>query len=194
MYAFRRRLALYYVFSAFVVGFGGLLLSGCVYTSEIAKTRKAIEDEPDARIDTGIIVGVGPGLFQTAGWLVGIVDDAEAQEVGRVVSGIRRVKAGVYPVSEMPDLEQLDLPSMTRFKRKGWRVALKVEDYGEVSWLLYRERHHRVHDLFVISVTEDELVLARIQGHLDALLDYALLEVEDEHGWDTFDFDTLFNP
>lgn len=173
-----------------------LVSSGCIYTSEISKTRKVIEQETDSDFETGIVVSMGSGLFQTAGWLANYVDDEDAELASRIAYGIRRVKAGYYPVESIPNLDSFDIPEMERFKRKGWKPALKVEDDDEVSWLLYRERNGRVHDLFVVAITEDELVLGRLQGNLNALLNMALTEAED--GFQTFenyDFEDWFeNP
>lgn len=171
---------------------GALLIlvstTGCVYTNEISRTKRDIETHTDADFETGVVLSLGPGLFHTAGWLANMVDDEDAQMASRIVYGIRRVKAGVYPTSYLPDFEELDIPELARFKRRGWQVALKVVDQGEVSWLLYREKRRRVRDLFVISLTENELVLARIQGNLDELLNVALEEVEKEH-FDAFDWE-----
>ena len=166
----------------------GLAASGCIYTSEIAKTRKAIEDETDADFDTGVVFSMGPGLFKTAGWITQYVDDADAQQASRIAYGIRRVKAGIYPVDVPPDFDTFNIADMNRFMRKGWKPALKVEDDDEVSWLMYRERKGRVHDLFVVVLTEDELVLARLQGNLDELLNVALIEVEKD-GFQSFEYD-----
>ncbi len=130
---------------------------------------------------------MGPGLFHTAGFLAKLVDDEDAQTASRLAYGIRRIKAGVYPLSYSSNFEDLDIPELKRFKKKGWKVALKVEDYNEVGWILYRERRQRVRDLFVVVLTEDELVLARIQGNLTELLDIALDEIENEGASDFFD-------
>ena len=165
-----------------------MLLSGCIYTSEIARTRRAIEKETRADFDTGIEISMGPGLFRTAGRITRYVDDDDAQKVSRIAYGIRRIKAGVYPVSESPDPDSFDIPDMARFKNKGWKPALKVEDIDEVSWVMYRERNGAVNDLFVVVLTDDELVLARLQGQLDELLNTALIEVEHD-GFQSFDFD-----
>jgi len=61
-------------------------------------------------------------------------------------------------------------------------------DDEEISWLMYRERHGRVHDLFVVVFTEEEMVLARLQGNLDEMLNIALTEIEED-GFQTFDVD-----
>ncbi len=158
----------------------GVTLTGCVYTNEISRTKRDIETYTDADFEAGVVVSLGPSLFQTAGWLTKFVDEDEVQMAGRMVYGIRRIKAGVYPTSHVPEFDELDIPDLNRFKKRGWKPALKIEDDEEVAWLLYREKRRRVRDLFVISLTENELVLARIQGNLDELLNYALEEVENE--------------
>ena len=165
----------------------GAALNGCAYTSEITQTKQEIEHHSDVDAETGIVVSLGPGLFQTAGFLTKFVDDEDAQTASRLAYGIRRVKAGVYPLSYDSDFGDLDVPELRRFKKKGWKVALKVEDHNEVGWILYRERKRRVRDLFVVVLTEDELVLARIQGNLTELLELALDEVEEDGGGDFFE-------
>lgn len=164
----------------------GLSTAGCALTSEIARTKRYLETETDADFDPGVVVSIGPGLFQTAGRITQWVDDEDAHRAGRMVQGIRRIKAGVYPTNRAPDFDALDIPEMGRFKRKGWKTALEVQDDGERSWLLYRERSRHVNDLFLVHVSESELVLARIQGDLDTLLDVSLEEIERElyaGGW-----------
>lgn len=147
-------------------------------TNELAKTSAVIERETDLDLGPGVRISMGPGLFQTAGFLTRYIEDQEAQQISRMVYGIRRVKAAVYPVRDAQNIEDLNLIDLDRFERRGWKPALKVVDRDEIGWLLYRERRGRVHDLFVISVTDDELVLGRLRGNLDELLDFALIESE----------------
>ena len=163
------------------------LAMGCAYTNEITKTKQDIENYSDVDAETGIVVSLGPGLFHTAGFLAKFVDDEDAQMASRMAYGIRRIKAGVYPLDYSSNLHSLDVPEMRRFRKKGWKTALKVEAEDEVGWIMYRERRQRVRDLFVVVLTDEELVLARIQGNLTELLDTALDEIENEGGSDFFD-------
>ncbi|CAN0591105.1 unnamed protein product [Laminaria digitata] len=52
---------------------------------------------------------------------------------------------------------------------------------------MYRERNRRVRDLFVVVLTEDEMVLTRIQGNLTELLEIALDEIENDGANEFFD-------
>ena len=163
------------------------LSSGCAYTNEITRTKQEIENYSSVDAQTGIVLSLGPGLFHTAGFLAKFVDDEDAQLASRMAYGIRRIKAGVYPLQYSGNLSNLDVPELRRFRKKGWKTAMKVEAEDEVGWIMYRERGHRVKDLFVVVLTDDELVLARIQGNLTELLDTALDEIENEDGSEFFD-------
>lgn len=164
-----------------------VLLTGCAYTNEISRTRHDIEAYSTIDAQTGVVMSLGPGLFHTAGFFAKMVDDQDAQTASRLAYGIRRIKAGVYPLSYKSEFDDLEVPELDRFKRRGWEVALKVEDDEEVGWIMYRERRGRVKDLFVVVLTHSELVLARIQGNLNELLNLALDEVENDGGSDFFD-------
>jgi hypothetical protein len=76
----------------------------------------------------------------------------------------------VYKTEFLPNLDDFDPPSLDRFKRDGWEMAVKTQEDNEVVWVLYKERHGVVRDLYAIVLSEDELVLARVKGHLDRLL------------------------
>lgn len=178
------------VFSFCVFSFCIALLlagAGCSLTNEIARTRHAIEANSDIDTDTGIVVSLGPGLFHTAGFLAKLADDEDAQMASRLAYGIRRIKAGVYPLDYHSGFSYVDVPELAQFKKRDWKVALKVEDYNEVGWIMYRERKRRVRDMFVVVLTEDELVLARLQGNLTELLDLALDEVERQEAGGFFE-------
>ncbi len=171
-----------------------LATSGCSLTNEITNTKNEIEHNTRIDAHPGVVVSLGPGLFQTTGFITKFIDEQDAQLASRLAYGIRRIKAGVYPLSRRSNYDQLDLPSLNRFQKRGWQPAIKVEAYGEVGWIMYRERGNRVKDMFVVVLTEDEMVLARIQGNLTELLDVALDEIETEgesgffNDWSDWDF------
>lgn len=161
-------------------------LTGCAYTNEISRTKQDIEHYSSVDAQTGVVLSMGPGLFHTAGFLAKFVDDEDAHTASRLAYSIRRIKVGIYPLTYSSNFADLDVPELQRFKKKGWEVALKVEDHNEVGWILYRERKKRVRDLFVVVLTESELVLVRVQGNLTEFLDLALDEMEKDNAGDFF--------
>jgi len=155
-----------------------LPLAGCFYSREIAHTRRDLERHyPDADFDQKVVVSLGPASLHTLGWLAGLAPEEEAQMAHDYLSEIDRVKVGVYEVRRLPDLDDFDPPSLFRFERDGWEVAVKAQEDEEIIWVLYREQYDEVRDIYAIVLNDDELVLARVQGHLNRLLE----RVMDDH-------------
>ena len=159
---------------------GASLNIGCSNMGEFARTRDAIEMGTDSRFDRGMRVNLSPGLFRTAGWLTRYVDDDEAQWAGDALYGVRRVRASVYPTRRLKELHDFDVQKLPQFEQPGWHVAYEYVSDDEMHWLLYRERQNRIRDMFVVAVDEDIMVLARIQGQLDGLLDISVTTLEEE--------------
>lgn len=162
----RKSLLLLLVLLAFV-----LPLAGCLYSREISRTKRDIERQyPEARFEREIVLSLGPMSLGALGFLAGLVPADEPQMARAYLREISRVKVGVYRVEALPDFDRLELPARSHFKRDGWEVALKaLEDDGAV-WVLYKERYREVRDLYFVVLSDEELVLARVQGHLDSLL------------------------
>ncbi len=153
-------------------------LTGCVYSREIAQTRRDLERHyPEADFDRQIIINLGPRSLHTFGWLAGLAPEDEAQMARDYLYEIDRVKVGIYQVDSMPDLDDFDPPSIRRFERDGWEVAVKAQEDDGVVWVLYRERYDQVRDIYAIVLSDEELVLARVKGHLNRLLE----KVMDDH-------------
>ncbi len=149
-----------------------LTLTGCFYSREIAHIRRDIEREfPGSSFDREFVVTVGPGFFSTVGWLAERVDDHETRRIGEYLTEIRRVKVGVYRTESLPYEGDLELEELQRFRRNGWQVAAKVRDDDELVWVLYRERYEEVRDVFVLALSEDDLVIIRVEGNLNRLLE-----------------------
>jgi hypothetical protein len=147
-------------------------VTGCFYSREIAQTRRDIErDYPDARFHQQIVVSLGPASIRALGWLVGLAPEEEAQMAKDYLHEIDRVKVGVYRVDYLPDLDAFDPPTLRRFQDDGWEVAVKSREDDEIVWVMYRERYNTVRDIYTIVLTDEDLVLARVKGHLNRLLE-----------------------
>ena len=155
-----------------------MLLSGCFYSREIAQTRRDLEQHyPEARFDQEVVVSLGPASLRALGWLAGLAPEEEAQMASDYLREISRVKVGVYQVERAPDLNDFDPPTLRRFMREGWEVAVKAREDDEIIWVLYKERHGEVRDIYAIVLSDEDMVLARIKGHLNRLLE----KVMDDH-------------
>ena len=162
------------------------MLAGCFYSREIAHIRDDIEDILDARFEREVVVTVGPRTFRSVSWIAGRVPDIYAQMASDYVREIDRVKVGVYRVEEAPTRRELRMDRVPRFRRSGWEVAVRVEEEDETVWVLYRERYDSVRDMLVLVLNSDELVIARIEGHLNELVRLAVSDanfVRDVASW-----------
>jgi hypothetical protein len=155
-----------------------LQLTGCIYSREIAHVRRDIERAyPGTEFDRQIVLSFGPGFLGAIGWLAEKIDDGDAQRVADYAREIRRVKVGVYRTVTLASEETMRIESLDLFRENGWLVAARVREDDEVIWALYRERCGAVRDIFVLSLSDEELVIVRIEGELDRLLEKIL---EDE--------------
>ena len=153
-------------------------LSGCFYSREITQVRRDIERAyPDAQYKRGLVVSLGPLSIRTAGWISGLVPDEDAQMASDYLREIRSVKVGVYNAEYGISTEGLDIPTIRRFERGDWEVAAKIRNDDELVWVMYRESKDTIRDIFVVVLTEEDMILARVEGHLNRLL----TRVMDDH-------------
>ncbi len=164
-----------------------LPLSGCFYSREIANTRRDIERQTGAELDREIVVSLGPASLRTVGWIAGLVPEEEAQMARSYLRDIRRVKVGVYQVESMPhSLEAVELPKAAKLERQGWDLLAKVFEDDEMVYVYYRERKNTIRDLYVMVLSDDELVIAKVRGNLSNLVARAMHDHVDWTDWDDF--------
>jgi hypothetical protein len=155
-----------------------LPMTGCIYSREIAQTRRHIERElPGADFEREVVVNLGPLSLRTLRWFTGLGDDPEARHAHLLLSDLRRVKIGVYRNTQtVASLAAVDLPQVRRLEEDGWEPAVVLREESEVVWVYYRERRATVRDLYVVALDDKELVLARMRGHLGRFLIRAVQE------------------
>lgn len=153
-----------------------LPMTGCFYSREIAQTRRDIEqDLPGADFEREVVVNLGPFSLRTLRWFAGFGEDEDAQHVRLLLNDLKRVKVGVYRAAHAPtSLETVDLPYLRRLERDGWERAIAARDDDAVVWIYYRERRGAVRDLYVVALDDEELVIARMRGHLGRFLARAM--------------------
>ncbi len=165
-----------------------LPLSGCFYSREIAHTRRDIERQTGAELDREIVLNLGPASLRTAGWIAGLVPEEDAQMARAYLRDVRRVKVGVYRVEYMPSsLEALELPGAAKLERQGWEVLAKIREDDEVVHVYYRERRDAIRDLYVMVLSDDELVITRVKGDLSNLVARAIHDHADWSDWSDWD-------
>ncbi|MFT4605700.1 MAG: hypothetical protein ACI9W4_002444 [Rhodothermales bacterium] len=162
-------------------------LAGCMYSREITHIRDDIEEILGAKFEREVVVTVGPRTFRAASWITGRVPDIYAQMASDYVREIDRVKVGVYRVERRPTTTDLRLDKVPRFKRSGWEVLVRVEEAGDTVWVLYREKYENVRDMLVLVLDDEQLVIARVEGHLNELVRLAVADAaffKDVASWE----------
>jgi hypothetical protein len=145
--------------------------SGCLYSREIAHVRRDIEHAyPEMRFDRQIVVSLGPASLRTIGWIARFIPGDEVEMAMDYLHEIRRVKVGVYR-SESVGTARFEPATLKRFRRGDWHVAVKYREGADAGWILYRENGETVRDLFVVVLSDEDLVVARVEGRLNRLME-----------------------
>lgn len=156
----------------------GMFASGCLYSREIAHVRRDIEHAyPDAQFDRQIVVSLGPMSLRTIGWIARFVPGDEVEMATDYLHEIRRLKVGVYR-SDGGGMGGFNPNALKRFDRRDWHVAVKYRSDDDAGWILYRERGDTVRDLFLVVLSDEELVVARLEGRLNRLME----RLVEDHG------------
>lgn len=146
-----------------------LPLTGCLFSREIAQTRRDIERAyPDLRLERQIVLNLGPLSIRTVRWITGMVPDEELDMASDYLRDVSRVKVGVYRTDNPAALQSFDAEKI-RFD-ESWETAVKTRDDESRIWVLYREGGESVRDLYVVVLDNQDLAIARVRGDLNRLL------------------------
>lgn len=149
-----------------------LLLTGCT-SFELARVRNDLARQlPDAKIGSGYSVSFGGLTLGLGRWLAGFAGDDDGELAQVALREVRRVQFGHYDVEGAVDGARLVMPERLRHyvEDEGWVHLATYREGGEAGWVLYRERGDAITDLFAVVLSDEELVLARVSGRLDALV------------------------
>lgn len=155
-----------------------LLFTGCT-SFELARVRNDLAHQmPDAAIGEGYSVSFGRLSVGFARWIAGFADDEDGALAQVALGEVRRVQFGRYPVYGAVDGARLRMPARLRtyVEDEGWVHLATFREAGEAGWVLYRERDAAITDVFAVVLTDEDLVLARVTGDLDALVLHVLAD------------------
>lgn len=149
--------------------------SGCLWAPELDGVRKDIERQlPGASFHREFALSLGPitlGLARTITRLV--PDAAEAREY---LKDVRSVKVAKYDARDLPADLDLRMPKKLEslVEKEGWEIAARVSQEQDNVWLLYRAEEDSIKDLYIVALSDDELVLVRAHGNIDKLATRAM--------------------
>jgi hypothetical protein len=124
--------------------------------------------------DKEIELSLGPVSLAFARLLTRITP--EARDASGYLRDVSRIELAVYNTHHMPATKSVTMPE--RLKKmtegEGWEVAVKVRDDNDLSWILYRLDDECVKELYVVVVSDEELIMVKAEGKLERLVARAL--------------------
>jgi hypothetical protein len=150
----------------------GFLLSGCFHSREISQIKREVaRHHPEASFDRQVVVQLGPLSLGIVGFATSFIPGEEAGVAHASLTSFSRIKFGVYNTS-LTNVE-LSLPIIDRLRNTGWELVLRFQDEEQSVWLLTRERRRRLRDVYMIALTQDQLVVVKTEGDFERMIEGA---------------------
>jgi len=156
-----------------------VLLSGCI---SVDNNFKGVRNKVLSSIDTDfhreVEFGVGAAGLMFSSIVVSFTD-AE-HYIDDMIRKIDRVQVGVYK-QEVPGDVQIDFHQLRKItdelKDSGYNFIVRSIDSDEmVAVMVKNDAEYRLNEMFVVTLNDDELVMAQIFGNLDELIEIVIRE------------------
>jgi hypothetical protein len=174
MYGIQYRRAVTPIVIVVLIVVGGAA-SGCLWAPDLAMVRKDIERQlPGVSFDKEIELTLGPISLAFVRLLTRITPGA--QDASGYLRDVSRIELAVYNTENMPPANTVTMPERLKkmTESEGWELAVKVRDEDELVWVLYRLDDDTVRELYVVVVSDKEMVLVKAEGRLERLVARAL--------------------
>ncbi len=161
----------------FALTLSAFLLTGCLGVDrEFCSIRDGILSQFAHRLYTDVEFSIGSLGLSLAGSLISLDDDAEDASI--MLSKISGVQVGIYKSknkerikSGFAYLKKLD----GTLRKSGWKNIVRTVENGEITGVYIKDTNFNpLASLFVINFDKDELVLVKLEGEIDQLLDYTI--------------------
>ncbi|MFC2084131.1 DUF4252 domain-containing protein [Bacteroidota bacterium] len=156
-----------------------LNFSGCIGVNyQFRKIRNHIFDNMNLERQRVIEFSVGPAGLLLAGMVVQFSDVDEP--IDEILGQISRVQVGIYDKTET-DMGKPDfsvLRSLSDLMNKaGWQYIVRTIDGDDMAAVFVRSNYkEEIEQLFVIALSDEELVLVELQGDLEEIVEIAIRE------------------
>jgi hypothetical protein len=150
-----------------------LASTGCVTLRGPEDVRRGITDATGVRFEREMGLTVKRSGMWLARWGMRIAGEDEIS-----LRGLRRVEVGIYLPKNPGDGAASARLEMSQFD--GWSPLVRVHEEGEEALVLVRERDGEVRGMLVVVSEPEELVVVRMKGKLDRILEEAMSEAFDQ--------------
>lgn len=160
-----------------------LALSGCMGAAYMTDVRNDLEDQLEHGHFRKVVgVQVGPALMGIARWAISLTNEEDAHEVRSMMQDFHRAYVRVYELNgELPRGGIRTPRTIRHLERMGWETAVRVRDEDSNVWMLFKERHNDIRDLYIVILDDEDLVMVRAQGRFSRLVEKAMRMNENNH-------------
>lgn len=152
--------------------------AGCMLaTPGLGNQRQALEEQlPGARFDRSFGVKLGRISLGLARGILRAAEDGD-EDVEQAMAMLRHldgVQVALYKTVDLPAIDAASFrPPRARTRSGDWFVAADVRGQGHVGWAIARTGDRGlVREILVGALDEDQLVLVRVKGDVEAMLEH----------------------
>lgn len=166
-----------------------LTASGCASTELRGLRNDLGRTTPGLHIGEGRSFSFGAVSLGVARLALSIAGDGEDTDMARAaLRGARRVQFAQYDVSGDFDSRDVQMPArIRRFVDDGWIPVVTLRDDDEVTWIIAPDSDEAVDEFLLVTLSADELTMAKVRGDLTELARLAFAEAggsrADDEGW-----------
>jgi len=150
--------------------------SGCIGVNrEFKNIRSQILDNLNEDFDRQIEFSVGPVGFFLASQFVKFADNEE--DIDQMLSKIKNVHIGIYDrLSNFSKPSLSLLQGITKsFVEESWDPIVKSIDGKEMVGVFIKDNNlEDINEMFVVTLTDDELVLVKLEGSLGSIIEIVI--------------------
>lgn len=151
--------------------------SGCYRAVHLERIGYEIADAcPGARFKRDFSLSLGGaswGIMKN----IALSVEKDDPEVRAIVGGLSRIELVVYEVSGISKVDARPIGEVVRGSLDDdWELMVKSADKNEMVWIHYREDDGRVREMNITAFDDGELVIVRLSGRLDEIMEMAIAD------------------
>lgn len=154
------------------------LLSGCFGVDRSFKNiRNYVLENTNSEYNTEYEFAIGSAGISLASLVVSFVDTEEP--VDEILSEISNVQVGIYNNQDSSTIttDYEGLRKITDLmEHAGWEFIVRSVDRDELTAVFVRVYQGQFNRVFVVSVNEEQMVLAELYGDIDKIIEIAICE------------------
>ena len=158
-----------------------ILLTGCIGVNrQFSEVKDKIMGELGNDYKTEFQFSVGSAAITISSWFVDLAADQDY--IDEMMREISNVQVGVYNKVEGSDAKA-DLGTLQsideEMNKKGWKYIVRSVDSNELTAIYLSDDPEEIlNRMYIINLSDDELVIIEVNGDLKKVISYAIEEKE----------------